>query len=167
MPFGAIVAKDSHLGRSKTSSAITRPSLMKELASCRVRITGQRRLLVGIIQDSPRHLDAATLLRIAKKQDPNIDRATVYRTLSLLKKRGLIDELDLMHIEGEKHFYEAKTNRDHCHIACFRCGCIMEYASPSFEGLKNDIVKESGFQIRVVRLEVGGLCPECQNKSEL
>lgn len=166
MSIGAIVAKDAHLGRSKASSAITRPSLMKELASRRVRITGQRRLLVGIIQDSPRHLDAATLLRIAKKQDPNIDRATVYRTLSLLKKRGLIDELDLMHIEGEKHYYEAKTNRDHCHIACFRCGAIMEYTSPSFEKLKKDIVKESGFQIRVVRLEVGGLCPECQKMTK-
>ena len=62
MPTGAVVAKESHLGRSKTSSAITRPSLMKELAARRVRITAQRRLLVGIIQDSPRHLDAATLL---------------------------------------------------------------------------------------------------------
>jgi len=74
--------------------------------------------------------------------------------------------LDLMHIEGEKHYYEAKTNRDHCHIACFRCGAIMEYTSPSFEKLKKDIVKESGFQIRVVRLEVGGLCPECQKTTE-
>jgi Fur family ferric uptake transcriptional regulator len=159
---GAVVANESHLGRSKNSTVITRPSLLKELASRRVRMTDQRRLLVGIIQDSPRHLDAATLLEIAKKQDPNIDRATVYRTLALLKNRGLIDELDLMHIQGEKHYYEAKTNRDHCHMACFQCGAIMEYASPSFEKLKKDIIKRSGFQIRVVRLEVGGLCKRCQ-----
>lgn len=165
MTDGAVVARDSHLGRSKSSTAITRPSLMKELATRRVRMTAQRRLLVGIIQDSPRHLDAATLLEIARKQDPDIDRATVYRTLALLKNRGLIDELDLMHIEGEKHYYEAKTNRDHCHMACFRCGAIMEYASPSFEKLKKDIVKQSGFQIRVVRLEVGGLCKRCSQKA--
>ena len=162
MSVGAVVAKDSHLGRSKGSTAITRPSLMKELAARRVRITVQRRLLVGIIQDSPRHLDAATLLEIAKRQDPNIDRATVYRTIALLKNRGLIDELDLMHIEGEKHYYEAKTNRDHCHMACFRCGAIMEYASLSLEKLKEEMVKQSGFQIRVVRLEVGGFCKRCQ-----
>ncbi len=80
MPTGAVVANESHLGRSKTPSAITRPSLMKELAARRVRMTAQRRLLVGIIQDSPRHLDAATLLELARKQDPDIDRATVYRT---------------------------------------------------------------------------------------
>jgi Fur family ferric uptake transcriptional regulator len=159
---GAIVAKESHLGRSKSSTEITRPSLMKELAARRIRITAQRRLLVEIIQDSPRHLDAATLLEIAKTRDSDIDRATVYRTLSLLKNRGLIDELDLMHIEGEKHYYEAKTSRDHCHMACFRCGAIMEYASSSFEKLKNEMARESGFQIRTVRLEVGGFCKRCQ-----
>src|SRR5271163_563415 len=135
---------------------------MKELLARGVRITTQRRLLVTIIQDSPRHLDAARLLEIARKQDPDIDRATVYRTLALLKNRGLIDELDLMHIEGEKHYYEAKTNRDHCHMACFRCGAIMEYTSAAFETLKEEIAHESGFQIRVVRLEIGGLCRRCQ-----
>jgi Fur family ferric uptake transcriptional regulator len=162
MLSSAYVATESQLGRSKNDKAITRPSLMKELAARGVRITAQRRVLVNIIQDSPRHLDAATLLAIARKQDPNIDRATVYRTLALLKNRGLIDELDLMHIEGEKHYYEAKTNRDHCHMACFRCGAIMEYASSSFEKLKEEMVKQSGFQIRVVRLEVGGVCKRCQ-----
>jgi Fur family ferric uptake transcriptional regulator len=157
-----LVATESHLGRERNDSAITRPSLMKELAARGVRMTSQRRLLVGIIQDSPRHLDAATLLELARKQDPDIDRATVYRTLALLKDRGLIDELDLMHIQGEKHYYEAKTSRDHCHMACFRCGAIMEYASSSFEKLKKEMVEQSGFQIRVVRLEVGGFCKRCQ-----
>jgi len=163
---GAHVATESQLGRSKSDTDITRPSLMKELAARGIRITAQRRLLVGIIQDSPRHLDAATLLEIARKRDPDIDRATVYRTLGLLKSRGLIDELDLMHIDGEKHYYEAKTNRDHCHMACFRCGAIMEYTSSSFEKLKQEMVKQSGFQIRVVRLEVGGFCKGCQKRGK-
>jgi Fur family transcriptional regulator, ferric uptake regulator len=158
----ALVATESQLGRSNTGTAITRPSLLKELASRHVRMTPQRRILVNIIQDSPRHLDAATLLKLARKHDPDIDRATVYRTLALLKNRGLIDELDLMHIEGEKHYYEAKTNRDHCHMACFRCGGIMEYTSSSFEKLKEEMAKQSGFHIRVVRLEVGGVCRQCQ-----
>ncbi|MGA7295413.1 MAG: Fur family transcriptional regulator [Terriglobales bacterium] len=161
MPTGAMVANESHLGRSKGES-ITRPSLMKELSARGVRLTAQRRLLVSIIQNSPRHLDAARLLEIARKQDAEIDRATVYRTISLLKGHGLIDELDLMHIEGEKHYYEAKTNRDHCHMACFQCGAIMEYVSPAFEKLKEEMAERSGFQIRVVRLEVGGFCKRCR-----
>jgi Fur family transcriptional regulator, ferric uptake regulator len=157
-----VVATQSQLGRSKTDSSITRPSLMKELSARAVRMTSQRRVLIGIIQDSPRHLDAARLLEIARKHDAGIDRATVYRTLALLKGHGLIDELDLMHIEGEKHFYEAKTNRDHCHMACFKCGAIMEYASASFEKLKAEMAAQSGFQIRVTRLEVGGFCKQCR-----
>ncbi len=163
MSASALIATESQLGRSKNATAITRPSLMEELVARRVRITAQRRLLVGIIQDSPRHLDAAALLKAAVQRDPNIDRATVYRTIALLKDLGLIDELDLMHLEGEKHYYEAKTSRDHCHIACFRCGAIMEYASASFEKLKEEMAKQSGFQIRVVRLEAGGLCKRCRN----
>jgi Fur family ferric uptake transcriptional regulator len=135
---------------------------MKELGERGVRMTTQRRLLVEIIQNSPRHLDAASLLEVARKRDEDIDRATVYRTIALLKRHGLIDELDLMHIEGEKHYYEVKTSRDHCHMACFRCGAIMEYASPSFEKLKAEMEARSGFQIRVVRLEVGGVCRQCQ-----
>lgn len=165
MPSGAIIATESQLGRCKNTAAITRPSLLEELTASGVRITAQRRLLIGIIQDASRHLDAAALLRIAQKQDPEIDRATVYRTIALLKKRGLIDELDLMHIEGEKHYYEAKTSRDHSHMACFRCGAIMEYASTSFEKLKKEMAKQSGFQIRVVRLEVGGICKACQKSA--
>jgi Fur family transcriptional regulator, ferric uptake regulator len=159
---GALLATESQLGRSRNDGGITRPELLKELVRRGVRMTAQRRLLVGIMQNSPKHLDAATLLKVAQRKDPDIDRATVYRTIALLKKLGLIDELDLMHLEGEMHYYEAKTSRDHCHMACFRCGAIMEYASSSFEKLKGEMAQQSGFQIRVVRLEAGGLCRRCR-----
>jgi Fur family ferric uptake transcriptional regulator len=161
----ALIATESQLGRPGSDEAISRPSLMNELIARGVRITAQRRLLVEIMQDSPRHLDAAKLLEIAKQRDPGIDRATVYRTLALLKDRGLIDELDLMHLEGEKHYYEAKTNRDHCHMACFGCGAIMEYTSPVFDKLKKEMAKQGDFQIRVVRLEVGGYCKQCRKSN--
>ena len=59
MATRAVLATQSQLGRSKGDSAITRPSLMKALAAKGVRMTAQRRLLVSIIQDTPRHLDAA------------------------------------------------------------------------------------------------------------
>ncbi|MGB6877656.1 MAG: Fur family transcriptional regulator [Candidatus Acidiferrales bacterium] len=163
MAIGPVIATESQLGRSKSNASITRPSLLKELVARGVRITAQRRLLVAIIQDSPRHLDAAKLLEIAQKRDAGVDRATVYRTIALLKHQGLIDELDLMHIEGEKHYYEAKTNRDHCHMACFRCGAIIEYSSPAFERLKNEMARQGEFLIRVVRLEAGGFCKRCRD----
>jgi Fur family ferric uptake transcriptional regulator len=165
MLSGAVIATESQLGRSGKDATITRPSLLAELTARGVRMTRQRRIVVSIMQDSPRHLDAAKLLAIAQQRDPCIDRATVYRTIALLKKSGLIDELDLMHLEGEKHYYEAKTNRDHCHMACFGCGAIIEYASPAFEKLKKEMERHGGFQIRVVRLEVGGYCRSCRREA--
>jgi Fe2+ or Zn2+ uptake regulation protein len=141
--------------------AFDRRSLLQELTLRGVRITGQRRILVETIQEADHHLDAGTLLTLAQKRDRQINRATVYRTIELLKKLRLIDELDLMHLNGEKHFYEAKTNVDHVHLACFECGRIEEFTSPLFERLKAEISRQKGFHIRVTRLEVGGRCSKC------
>ncbi len=127
-------------------------------------MTSQRRALVEVIQQASEHLDAASLLELARQREPNIDRATVYRTLELLKKLRLIDELDLMHLYGEKHYYEAKTERNHAHLACFKCGRIEEFSSPLFERLKAEIAQQAGFTIRVTRLEVGGNCRACGNE---
>ena len=138
-----------------------RPSLIRELVSRRMRITSQRRTLIQTIQEADRHLDAETLLQLARQRDPQIDRATVYRTLALLKRLRLVDELDLMHLNGEKHYYEAKTRKDHVHLTCVECGRIEELAIPAFERLKHEIARKSGFDIRVTRLEVGGRCREC------
>ena len=129
-------------------------------------MTQQRRALIETIQCADRHLDAASLLEQARKRDPRIDRATVYRTLELLKKLRLIDELDLMHLSGEKHFYEVKTRVDHVHLACFECGSIEEFTSPIFDRLKDEIALQNGFHIRVIRLEVGGRCRQCCEKTK-
>lgn len=143
------------------TSPFERRELLDELAGKGIRLTAQRRALIEVIQEAKDHLDASALLELARRREPNIDRATVYRTIELLKKLRLIDELDLMHMEGEKHFYEVKTKRDHVHLACFRCGRIEEYSSPLFERLKAEISKQSGFVIRVTRLEAGGYCRAC------
>lgn len=134
---------------------------MEEVSSKGVRMTAQRRAVIEVIQSAQEHLDAAALLDLARKREPSLDRATVYRTIELLKRLRLIDELDLMHLQGEKHFYEVKTRRDHVHLACFRCGRIAEYSSPLFEQLKAEISEQAGFEIRVTRLEVGGNCHAC------
>jgi Fur family ferric uptake transcriptional regulator len=144
-----------------------RSSLLEELASKGVRVTAQRRTLIEIIQNAEQHLDAASILELASKKEPNIDRATVYRTIDLLKKLGLIDELDLMHLSGEKHYYEVKTRREHIHLACFQCSRIEEFSSELFDRLKSQIAKQAGFDIRLARLEIGGLCRICRNQETM
>jgi Fur family transcriptional regulator, ferric uptake regulator len=143
------------------SRAFRRP-LAQELVSRGVRMTRQRRLLVEIIQGAERHLDAVSLWQRARAQDPTLNKVTVYRTLGMLKRQGLVDELDLMHLEGEKHYYEARPTRDHIHLACIKCGRIQEFESSLFEKLKGQIERERRFRIEVVRVEAGGYCDRCQ-----
>jgi Fur family transcriptional regulator, ferric uptake regulator len=145
---------------------LKRHDLMNEVEAQGIRLTAQRRALIETIQEATSHLDAASLLELARKRDPKIDRATVYRTLELLKRLGMIDELDLMHLNGEKHYYEVKTQKDHLHLACFACGEIEEFASPTFEMLKREIGATNDFEIQVMRLEVGGLCSACAAKKK-
>jgi Fur family ferric uptake transcriptional regulator len=140
---------------------LKRHDLLNEVEAQGIRLTAQRRVLIETIQEAKSHLDAASLLELARMRDPNIDRATVYRTIELLKSLGMIDELDLMHINGEKHYYEVKTQKDHLHLACFGCGVIVEFASPMFENLKREIGTKNHFEIQAMRLEVGGLCSAC------
>jgi Fur family ferric uptake transcriptional regulator len=135
--------------------------LLTLLASRGIRLTNQRRIIVGIIETADRHLDAAQILRKAQKLDAGVNRVTVYRTLALLKQQGLVDELDLMHVEGERHFYERRTGRDHLHMTCIRCGKVVEFESPLFERLKREVSRRGNFQIMVARLEIGGYCQKC------
>ena len=127
-----------------------------------IRMTQQRRAILRVMETAKKHLDAAQLLRKAQRLDASVDRSTVYRTLQLLKRQGLIDELDLMHIHGEGHYYERKLNRDHIHMACLRCGKIMEFVSDVFDKLKTQVEKDCSFQIVVSRLEIGGYCNACR-----
>jgi len=125
-------------------------------------MTRQRRTILGIIETATRHLDAGQILRRAKAQEPDIDRVTVYRTLGLLKRHGLVDELDLMHLQGEKHFYERKTPREHLHMTCLRCSRVAEFESRLFDKLKKQVETECRFHIVVARMEIGGYCGQCR-----
>ena len=127
-----------------------------------IRLTQQRRAILRVIETAKKHLDAPRILREAQKTDASVDRATVYRTLKLLKRHGLVDELDLMHLEGEGHYYERKFGRDHIHMACLRCGRITEFESKLFDSLKQQLRQDCRFQILVARLEVGGYCSRCR-----
>jgi Fe2+ or Zn2+ uptake regulation protein len=128
----------------------------------RVRLTRQRRVILAVMDGAEKHLDAGALLARAVKIDPRIHRVTVYRTIDLLKRHGLIDELDLLHIHGEQHYYESHGPRDHIHVACLRCGKVREFESALFEQLKKQIERDCHIRISVTRTEIGGYCDSCR-----
>jgi Fur family transcriptional regulator, ferric uptake regulator len=127
-----------------------------------VRLTRQRRLLLDLIDNSGLHLDADTLYQMAKQRDAKLNRVTVYRTLKLLKESGLVDELDLAHFEGEKHYYETRLKQEHAHIICLRCGRVEEFFGEQLRAVRGQVQSQFGFEIVFARTEIGGYCSHCQ-----
>jgi Fur family ferric uptake transcriptional regulator len=127
-----------------------------------VRLTRQRRVLLDVMDRAEQHLTADAILERAQKIDPRVHRVTVYRTLEMLKHRGLLDELDLLHINGHRHYYESHSQRDHIHVACLRCGKVREVESDLYEQLKRQIQRDTGIEITVSRTEIGGYCEACR-----
>ena len=127
-----------------------------------VRLTRQRQILLELIDKSGQHLDAERLYLLAKEKDAKLNRVTVYRTLKMLKEGGLVDELDLMHMGGDQHFYETRMKQEHAHVICLRCGKVEEFFGEPLQKLRRQVESHFGFQIVLARTEVGGYCSHCQ-----
>lgn len=127
-----------------------------------IRLTRQRQILLDLIAQAGQHLDAERLCQLAQAKDPRLNRVTVYRTLNMLKKSGLVDELDLMHFGGDQHYYESRMKQEHAHVVCLRCGKIEEFFGEPLQKLRRQIEAHLGFQILVCRTEIGGYCADCQ-----
>lgn len=134
-------------------------NLLKERG---VRLTRQRRILLELLDRTGRHLSAESLYQLAKEQDPKLNRVTVYRTLKLLKIGGLVDELDLMHVDGDQHYYESRQKQEHAHLVCLACGKVEEFFGEPLQKMRKQIETNLGFQIVSARTEMGGYCPDCQ-----
>ena len=126
------------------------------------RLTRQRQILLDLIDQSGQHLDAESLYQMARRKDPKLNRVTVYRTIKLLKQSGLVDELDLMHFDGDQHYYETRMKQEHAHVICLRCGKVEEFFGEPLQRLRRQVETHLGFNILLVRTEVGGYCAHCQ-----
>ena len=140
-------------------------TLLDRMHSRGLRMTHQRRLLAELLESAADHLNAEEVYLRARQRDPEIHRATVYRTLNTLKKLGLVDELDLMHVNGDRHYYEVRPRTLHIHLVCMRCGNVQEPGGRFWDDLKSRVHKETGFRPESVRIEMGGRCTECQAKA--
>jgi len=149
----------------RLNTAETTGRLQQALGKRRIRLTRQRRVILQVMDDAEQHLDVDQILERAQRIDSGVALVTVYRTIDLLKKEGLIDELDLLHLRGDRHYYETHGPRDHIHVACLGCGKVREFESRLYEQLKQQIARDFDMKVTVSRTEVGGYCAECLEKS--
>lgn len=137
-----------------------------ELLRHGVRMTRQRRAILCGIEGAERHLHAGQILRRALRIEPGVNRVTVYRTLSLLKRHGVIDAVDLLQAGGDVHCYERNTGRQQAHLVCRGCGRVGELAPAHLERLRQEIATEYEFAIEGLRLEVQGHCKCCKKQQD-
>jgi Fur family ferric uptake transcriptional regulator len=149
----------------RINTAETTGRLQQALGKRRIRLTRQRRVILQVMDDAEQHLDVDQILERAQKIDSGVALVTVYRTIDLLKKHGLIDELDLLHLRGDRHYYETHGPRDHIHVACLGCGKVREFESRLYEQLKQQIARDFDMKVTVSRTDVGGYCADCLEKS--
>lgn len=148
----------------RLNTADTTGKLTQALSARGIRMTRQRRVILQVMDDAEQHLDVDQIFERAQRVDPEVHLVTVYRTIDLLKKHGLIDELDLLHLRGDRHYYETHGPRDHIHVACLKCGKVREFESRLYEQLKSQIERDFAMKVTVSRTEVGGYCAECLAK---
>ena len=123
------------------------------------RKTEPRRALAALIAEQDGHFTAAELVTAAQAAHPAVGRATVFRTLDLLEGIGAVERLDL---PNGDHAYVGCEPTHHHHVVCSRCGRTSEIDDAGLRSVVRGVARETGFRVDDHRLELFGVCPDCQ-----
>ena len=129
-----------------------------------LKLTSQRRIILHQAIHARGHFSAEQLLDFSKKLDRTISKATVYRTLVLLKESGILEEQDFG--DGKKLYERAQGRTHHDHLICIRCGDIIEFENQKIEDLQNSEAAKHRFKIVYHSLKLFGFCAACGAKSK-
>jgi Fur family ferric uptake transcriptional regulator len=146
----------------RTMKKTASEQLTEYLAGQGLKSTRQRDEILRIFTAAGRHLSAEELYLLVKKTDPAIGYATVYRTLKLLTEAGLAEERRFE--DGFTRYEYRATDGHHDHLICTRCRKIIEFENERIEELQYDVAKKHRFLVQSHKLELYGLCAECQGK---
>ncbi len=121
-----------------------------------MRMTPQRQVLLRLIGEWPGRFTPIELYDRARKEDPRIGLATVYRLVEVLRRTGSVRPL---HVGGRPGYVRCHA-RHHHHLVCLSCGGVEETAlcaAPSAEELE----REHGFSPESHELDIYGTCARC------
>lgn len=143
--------------RAETSCAQQR--FVEFLARQGLRLTAQRRAILGAVFSTRQHFTAEELLAWSRARDRSVSRATVYRTLPLLTASGLVRSLDMG--KDCTVFDPNYADRpDHNHLICADCERIIEFESDRIARLGDEIGRALGFAVTGQKLQLTGTCLE-------
>jgi len=138
--------------------------LMAVLQGRRFRLTPQRLAILRLVARSDGHPSIEEIYEHLREDFPTMSIATVYKTVTLLKELGEVLELSFPE-EGVKRYDGAKPY-PHPHLICVRCRKILDPDLGSLTPLVETAGRRTGFRILSHRLDLYGLCPECQTQEQ-
>ena len=129
-----------------------------------LKLTSERTALIREIFSTHYHFEADELLFKMKQKNVKISRATVYRTLELLVKSGLVRRVHL----GEDHYHyeHVSGNSHHDHLICTTCGGVIEFHDEALEQRQLEICEKKKFTPTFHNLQILGVCDSCRRKGQ-
>lgn len=146
-----------------TGTVYTEDSLKAELNAKGLRMTPQREIILQTFQNLPagEHLSAEDLKERLHKQGSDISLSTIYRTVKLMARMGILRELELT--EGHKHYeINNPSPHHHHHLVCIKTNQVIEFKQSSILNISQKIAEKYGFKLLDCQLTIIGISPEGQ-----
>ena len=119
----------------------------------------QREEIIEVIKSLYNHPTAEEIYFLTKQKDSAISRSTVYRNLNTLVKKGFVTQIAISN--GPDRFDYIENRKKHGHVLCTKCGKLCEF-DYDFDGIKNDILGQTGIEIFHDGMVVKGICDSCK-----
>lgn len=128
-------------------------------------VTHQRLAVAEVVFFAGDHVSVEDIQKQLAARGEEVGTATVYRTLDLLVRSGLVREHDFG--QRFKRYEPSPAGQAHEHCICSSCGRVMEFSNDRLERMIALLAEEVAFRPHHHRLEVYGLCRECQQANPL
>ncbi|CAI3280613.1 Fur family transcriptional regulator [Enterococcus cecorum] len=135
---------------------------ISKLESENIRLTSQRMAILEYLENHHIHPTAEEIYHGIKESFPGISVATVYNNLRLFTDLGFLKEMSYGDSSSRFDF----TIKPHYHVICEKCGKITDFFYPGLDDVEMAAGKITNHLIHSHRLEVYGICEECQKKGE-
>lgn len=120
-------------------------------------------LVIEALHGADSHISAEEIYVQLHRRYPYSNISTVYRTLELLNRLGLVTETDFG--EGRVRYHVAEKSHHH-HLVCRTCGRVIDVDESVLSPLKDTLLRECDFAAELRHMAVPGECGECRRKGK-
>ncbi len=122
--------------------------------------SSKREQIVNVFLRQEGHLSADDLVDLIRREDQQISRATVYRTLQWMVDAGIARKVDFG--EGRFRFEHSYRQPRHFHLICKTCHRSFEFLSSDIEALVEEVAAARSFTASQSVVQIYGTCEECR-----